>query len=107
MRKHKLYAKIKKCIFAASDIPLLCCIVGKHGVRPDPENIKAIIDWPVPTDVKGLHKFPSLAEYLHKYSRNYAKMTVHLSRLLKKNEKWEWSADCQSSFEGIKQILIR
>ena len=34
-------------------------------------------------------------------------MTVHLSRLLKKNEKWEWIADCQRSFEGIKQSLIR
>ena len=33
-------------------------------------------------------------------------MTVHLTRLLKKNEKWAWSADCQRSFEGIKQSLI-
>ena len=33
-------------------------------------------------------------------------MTVHLSRLLKKNEKWAWSADCQRSFEGIRQSLI-
>ena len=34
-------------------------------------------------------------------------MTVHLSRLLKKNEKWAWSADCQRSFKGIKLCLIR
>ena len=53
MREHKLYANLKKCIFAASEIPLLGCVVGKHGVRPDPEKIKAIIDWPVPTDIKG------------------------------------------------------
>ena len=32
MREHKLYANLKKCIFAASEIPLLGCIVGKHGV---------------------------------------------------------------------------
>ena len=44
MRKHKLYANFKKCIFAASQIPLLGCIVGKHGVRADPEKIMAIID---------------------------------------------------------------
>ena len=37
MREHKLYANLKKCIFAASELPLLGCIVGKHGVRPDPE----------------------------------------------------------------------
>ena len=84
MRKHKLYVNLKKCIFAASEIPLLGCIVGKQGVRPDPENIKAITDWPVSVDVKGLRKFLGLAAYLHKYSRNYAEMTVHLYRLLKR-----------------------
>ena len=54
IRKHKLYTNLKKCVFAASKIPLLGCIVGKHGLRPDPEKIKAITDWPVPVDVKGL-----------------------------------------------------
>ena len=102
LRKHKLYANLKKCIFAASEIPLLRCIVGKHGVRADPEKIKTITNWTVPVNVKGLRKFLGLAAYLHKYSRNYAEMTVHLSRLLKKNEKWSWNAGCQRSFEGIK-----
>ena len=84
VRKHKLYANLKKCIFAASKILLLACIVGKHVFRPGPEKIKAITDWPVPTDVKGLRKFLGLAAYLRKYSRSYAEMTVHLSRLLKR-----------------------
>ena len=33
-RKHKLNTNLKKCIFAANEIPLPGCIVGKHGVRP-------------------------------------------------------------------------
>ena len=57
MREHKLYADLKKCIFAANQRLLHGCIVGKHGVRPDPEKIKAITDWPVPTDFKGLRTF--------------------------------------------------
>ena len=57
MRKHKLYANLKTCIFTASEIPLLGCIAGKHSVRPDPENIKAITDCPVPVEVKRLRKF--------------------------------------------------
>ena len=76
MREHELYANLKKCIFADSKIPLIGCIVGKNGVRPDPEKIKAITDWTVPTDVKGHRKFLGLVAYLYKYSRNYAEMTV-------------------------------
>ena len=60
----------------------------------------------MPVGVKGLRKFRGLAAYLHKNSRYYAEMIVHLSRLFKKNEKWSWNADCQRSFEGIKQSLM-
>ena len=70
MRKHKLFANFKKCVFAVSEIPLLGCIVVKHGVRPYPEKIKVITDCPVPVYVKVLRKFLGLAAYLHKYSRN-------------------------------------
>uniref|UniRef100_A0AAV1U8Z7 Reverse transcriptase/retrotransposon-derived protein RNase H-like domain-containing protein n=1 Tax=Peronospora matthiolae TaxID=2874970 RepID=A0AAV1U8Z7_9STRA len=107
MQKHKLFANLKKCTFAANEIPLLGCIVGKNGVRPDPEKIKAISDWPAPLDFKGLRKFLGLAAYLHKYSRNHAETTVHLSHLLKKNEICSWSTECQYSFEGIKKSLVQ
>ncbi|KAG2810065.1 hypothetical protein PC118_g21505 [Phytophthora cactorum] len=36
-RKHTLCANLKKCIFGASEIPILGCLVGKNGARPDPE----------------------------------------------------------------------
>ena len=65
MQKHKLYANLKKCISAVSEILLLESIVGKHGVRPNPEKIKSITDLPVSVDVKGLKKFLGLATFLH------------------------------------------
>uniref|UniRef100_A0AAV1UXY5 Reverse transcriptase n=1 Tax=Peronospora matthiolae TaxID=2874970 RepID=A0AAV1UXY5_9STRA len=80
MREHNSFANLKKCIFAANEIPLFGCIVGKNDVRPDLEKIKAISNWPVPVDVKVLRKFLGSAAYLHKYSRNYAELTVHISR---------------------------
>ena len=55
-----IYANLKKCTFAANEIPLLNYIVGNHSVRTDPEKNKAITNWPVPTDVKRLRKFLGL-----------------------------------------------
>ena len=79
----------------------------KNGVRPDPKRTRAITDWPVPVDVKGLRKFLALAVYLQKYSRDYAEITFDLSCLLKKIEKCSWNADCQLSFERIKQSVMQ
>ena len=72
-----------------------------------PKKIKAITDWHVPVDVRGLRKFLELAVYVHKYSRNYAEMIVHLSCLLKKNVKWSRNAECQRSFKCIKKSLMQ
>uniref|UniRef100_A0AAV1T9I3 Reverse transcriptase domain-containing protein n=1 Tax=Peronospora matthiolae TaxID=2874970 RepID=A0AAV1T9I3_9STRA len=105
MRQLKLFANLKKCTFATYEMPLLGCIVGKNGVRPDTEKIKATSDWPVPVDVKGLRKFLGLAAYLHKYSRNYAEMTVHLSRLLHKNERWSSNAKCHGGEAKVASML--
>ncbi|KAG3056251.1 hypothetical protein PI125_g25593 [Phytophthora idaei] len=46
IRKHKLYANLKKCIFGVSEIPILGCLVGKNGVRPDPKKVRVICEWP-------------------------------------------------------------
>ncbi|KAI9905863.1 hypothetical protein PsorP6_013811 [Peronosclerospora sorghi] len=68
MRKHKLYAHLKKCTFGAPEKPVLGCFVGKNGVLPDPEMIRVIVEWHTPNNVKELRKFLGLATYLHKYS---------------------------------------
>ncbi|KAF1334651.1 reverse transcriptase, partial [Globisporangium splendens] len=106
MRKHKLYANTQKCMFGVDEIPVLGCFVGKNGVCPDPEKIKAINDWPVPTSQKDLRKFLGLATYLHKYSQNYAGIIRPFSPLLKKDVDWKWSDECQEAFVKVKRSLM-
>src|SRR5512138_98565 len=106
MRQHKLYANLKKCIFTAPEIPVLGCFVSQQGVRPDPEKIRAISEWPVPLNVKALRQFLGMATYLHKYSCNFAKLALPLTSLLRKEAEWCWNADQQHSFEAIKRSLM-
>ncbi|KAG2839303.1 hypothetical protein PC113_g19501 [Phytophthora cactorum] len=80
MRKHKLYANLKKCIFGASEIPILGCLVGKNG-------------------------FLGLATYLCKYAENYAGKLRPLSQLLKMEAEWKWTAERQQAFDAAKQGL--
>ncbi|KAG3231276.1 hypothetical protein PI124_g23629 [Phytophthora idaei] len=105
MRKHKLYADLKKCIFGASEIPILGCLVGNNGVRPDPEKVRVISEWPTLSNVKELRQLLGLATYLCKYVENYAGKIRPLSQLLKKEVEWKWSAECQHAFDAVKQGL--
>ncbi|KAG2830689.1 hypothetical protein PC113_g7638 [Phytophthora cactorum] len=105
MRKHKLYANLKKCIFGASGIPIFGCLVGKNGVRPDPEKVRVINEWPTLSNVKELRQFLGLATYLCKYVENYVGKIRPLSQLLKKEAEWKWTAECQHVFDAVKQRL--
>ncbi|KAE9083768.1 hypothetical protein PF007_g21775 [Phytophthora fragariae] len=98
MRKHKLYANLKKCIFGASEIPVLGCLVGKNGVRPDPGKVRVINEWLTSSNVKELR-------YLCKYMSNYAGKIRPLPQLLKKDAAWVWTADCQQAFDAVQQGL--
>lgn len=51
MRKHKVCTNLKKCTFGTDEIPVLGCLVGKNSVRPDPEKIRAVVEWPTPLNV--------------------------------------------------------
>ncbi|OWZ04988.1 reverse transcriptase [Phytophthora megakarya] len=96
MRKHKLYANLKKCIFGASEIPVLGCLVGNNGVRPDPEKVRVINEWPTPSNFLGL------ATYLCKYVDNYAGKIRPLSQLLKMEAAWVWTPERQQTFDAVK-----
>ncbi|KAE8977858.1 hypothetical protein PR001_g25013, partial [Phytophthora rubi] len=105
MRENRLYANINKCIFGAEEIPFLGCFLGKDGVRADPEKVCSIAQWPVPVSQKDLRKWLGLANYLHKYSANYAEVARPLTNLLKKDAVWSWTSEAQQAFAAIKSSL--
>ena len=105
MRENKLYANLRKCMFCTPEIPVLGCYVGKDGVRADPEKVKSICAWPVPKSVKDLRQWLGLANYLHKYTANYAALVRPLSQLLKKESEWKWTPEHQEAFDAIKKSL--
>ncbi|GMF42250.1 unnamed protein product [Phytophthora fragariaefolia] len=52
-----------------------------------------------------LRKWLGLANFLHKYSANYAEMARPLTNLLKKDAVWSWTSEAQQAFEAIKNSL--
>ncbi|KAE8906825.1 hypothetical protein PF003_g9507 [Phytophthora fragariae] len=54
--------------------PFWAASLGRTVSVADPEKVCAIAQWPVPVSQKDLRKWLGLANYLHKYSANYAEM---------------------------------
>ncbi|KAG2761330.1 hypothetical protein PC129_g23748 [Phytophthora cactorum] len=103
MRENKLYANLKKCIFCAPAIPVLGCYVSKSGVRAD--KITSICSWPTPKNPTQLRQWLGLDNWLHKYTKNYARLIQPLSSLLKKDATWLWRPEYQVAFDSVKKRL--
>jgi hypothetical protein len=61
-------------------------IISHEGVKVDPNNIKAMMDWWIPKTLKNLRGFLELTGYYHKFVRNYGRIVAPLMTLTKKDE---------------------
>ncbi|KAE9166922.1 hypothetical protein PF002_g30997 [Phytophthora fragariae] len=105
MRENKLHANLNKCVFCAPEIPVLGCYVSKSGVRADPEKISSICSWPAPKNQTELRQWLGLANYLHKYTKDYAGLIQPMSSLLKKDMVWNWRPEHQDAFDAVTKSL--
>ena len=60
-------------------------IAYNKGVKVDPNKIKTIMEWSIPKNLKNLRGLLGLTGYYHKFTKNYGKIIVPLTMLLKKN----------------------
>ena len=51
LRKHKLYVKKEKCQFCKEEIDFLGHCIHKGVISMEPTKVKAVLDWPTPSNV--------------------------------------------------------
>ena len=100
-----LKLKLKKCEFLKNKINFLGHIVSSEGVMPDDKKINSILEYPVPKNVKELLSFIGLASYYRKFIRAFAEKAHSLTKLTRKNEKWEWGNEQDHAFNCIRTAL--
>jgi hypothetical protein len=80
LRGHQLYAKLSKCNFLTHELKYLGNLVGKDGLKPDPEKIEVINKWPTPSTVQHVRQFLGLANYFRKFIARYSIIAKPLTR---------------------------
>jgi hypothetical protein len=105
LAKDKWVVKLKKCQFARQEIHYLGHILSGQGVHTDPEMVKAVQQWPTPTNARELRGFLGLAGFYRKFVRHFAVLAKPLTNLLKKNTLFIWTSEHQEAFDVLKQAL--
>ena len=67
LRTAKLYGRLHKCEFFRTSVEYLGYMVSSDGIRASEEKIRAIIDWPQPTNVRDVRSFLGLANYYRRF----------------------------------------
>ena len=105
LRAHQLYAKVSKCEFGKSKVEFLGHVVSNDGVAVDQKKIEAIQSWPPPQNIHDLRAFLGLANYYRRFVENYSKLTLPLTRMLKKGATVNMQEEEMSAFRLIKEAL--
>jgi hypothetical protein len=80
--------------------------VCKKGLLVDPSKISIIVDLPPPTSVRKLHTALGNTGYYMKFIKGYAQITSPMEKLLNKDSKFQWTEECQQSFETLKLKMV-
>ncbi|MCL1462451.1 reverse transcriptase family protein, partial [Klebsiella pneumoniae] len=99
LREHQLYAKLSKCEFWLSEVKFLGHVISAKGVAVDPETVTAVTDWKQPKTVTQIRSFLGLAGYYRRFIENFSKIARPMTQLLKKEEKFVWSPQCEKAFQ--------
>ncbi|GJZ02922.1 gypsy/ty3 retroelement polyprotein [Tanacetum coccineum] len=104
MRRHKLYAKLSKCVSGTTHVEYLGHVISK-GVSTKPNKVKDMQEWPIPTTLKQLRGFLGLTRYCRRFIKGFASLSRPLTQLLKKNA-FKWTSEAQLSFEALKKAMM-
>ena len=105
IREAGLRLKPKKCDFAQESVGYLGHIVSADGIQTDPEKLRAVHRYPIPTDVKSLRSFLGLASYYRRFVPRFSKIAAPLNALTRKDIPYVWTTECHQAFEELKELL--
>ena len=80
-----LKLKPSKCSLFQSEVSYLGHVVSERGIKPDPEKVDRVHEWPTPTSVSDVRSFLGLCSYYRRFIRGFSTIAAPLNKLLEKS----------------------
>lgn len=82
LRQHGLKLKAEKCSLIQPEVKFLGHVISAGGVMTDPDKVRAVTEWPLPTTLKELRRYLGLTSYLRRFIQGYAGIAGPLHALV-------------------------
>jgi hypothetical protein len=105
LRLNQLYTKFSKCQFRLTEVAFLGHVISAGEVSVDPSKVKDMLNWMPPMNALEIWSFLGLAGYYRQFIKDFSKIAKPMKRLLEKNKDFDWTEECQASFEELKKRL--
>jgi hypothetical protein len=103
LRSNQLYAKFCKCEFWLIEVGFLGHVISAGGVLVDLGKVKDVLNSMPPPVVLEIRSFLGLAGYYRRFIKDFSKIAQPMTKVLEKNKAFEWTKECQASFEELKK----
>jgi hypothetical protein len=105
LRSNQLYAKFSKCEFWLTEVAFLRHVISAGGISVDPSKVQDMLNWMPLTNASEIQSFLRLVGYYRRFIKDFSKIVKPMTRLLEKNKDFDWTEECQASFEELKKRL--
>ena len=106
LEKAGLVLKLSKCVFLTEEIKYLGHKISREGISIHPDHFEAVKEYPIPTTKSKIRSFIGLLSYFRNFIEGFARKAEPLIKLLRKQEKFEWSETQDKAFTELKDCLL-
>ena len=88
-----LHLNPKKCDFHQTETTDLGLIIGRSGVRMQPEKVQAIQDWKTPSNLTNVRSFLGFANCYRRFIHGFSSTVRPLTELTRKDRCFHWDKE--------------
>ena len=89
LRDNQFYTDRKKSQFLPQELSILRHVITRRGVQPVPSRVRKILDWPTPTNVKGIRTFLGMVNYCSQFAPQLATISSPLTAMAGSTMNWD------------------
>jgi len=107
INKYRLKLNPEKCVFRVKAGKFLGFLLTERGIEANPDKCAAIINMRSPSNVKKVQRLTGRMAALSRFLAKSGDRGFPYFQCLKKNEKFQWTDQCEEAFQKLKEYLSK